>query len=108
MKLANGVKYDEGKNRYDLIPPDALDELAKVFTYGTIKYEDRNWEKGMGWGRLFGAAMRHLWAFWRGEDKDPESGLHHLAHATWNCLCLLSMFMRKAGADDRSQYQSKD
>uniref|UniRef100_UPI001E4FF338 dATP/dGTP diphosphohydrolase domain-containing protein n=1 Tax=Acetomicrobium sp. S15 = DSM 107314 TaxID=2529858 RepID=UPI001E4FF338 len=37
--------------RYDLIPSDALRELAKVYTVGAEKYGERNWEKGMSWGR---------------------------------------------------------
>lgn len=96
-----GIKHDAGKHRYDLLPPDALEYMVDVFTYGARKYEDRNWEKGMKWGRVFGATMRHLWAFWRGQDIDPESGLHHIAHAAANCLFLLAYAMRKVGEDDR-------
>lgn len=33
-----GFKYDGGKQRYDLIPPSALDEVARVYTYGATKY----------------------------------------------------------------------
>ena len=76
-----GTKYDEAKTRYDLIPPEALEQVARVLTFGAAKYDDRNWEHGISWGRVFAACMRHLWAWWRGEDRDPETGLSHLAHA---------------------------
>jgi hypothetical protein len=96
------LRYDSGKPRYDLIPGDALDDLAKLYDYGAQKYAERNWEKGMSWSRCFGSLMRHAWAFWRGEDIDPESGIHHMTHAAWNCIALVSYSKRKVGLDDRS------
>lgn len=99
-----GVKYDTGKERFDLLPPDALLELVRVYTYGAEKYKPRNMERGMYWGRVFAALMRHLWKWWGGEEKDRESGLHHLAHAGWGCLTLLSYSLRKLHKfDDRSE-----
>ena len=97
-----GVKYDYGKLRYDLIAAHSLNELAKVYTMGAEKYEDNNWRKGLKWGRIFGATMRHLWAFWRGEDIDPESELPHLHHALCN-LAFLS-----AENDNPKKYKKFD
>lgn len=95
------VKFDQDKARYNLIPAEALDGLATVLTYGAAKYAPRNWEKGMPWGRVFGALMRHMWAWWRGEDNDPETGFSHLWHAHC-CIVFLSTYVaRKAGTDDR-------
>ncbi len=88
-KAAPGYKEDKGKLRYDLLPPYALDELAKVYTYGANKYTDNNWRKGMKWGRIYAALMRHLWKFWAGEDRDKESGILHLSHALWGVVTLL-------------------
>ena len=91
--------------RFDLMPADALERLAEVYGRNTKscggKYEDRNWEKGYPWGWSFGACQRHLWAFWHGEDIDPESGQHHLAHAAWHCLTMLAFVERGLGTDDR-------
>lgn len=101
FKTKEGVKFDQGKNRYDLISGYALDELVKIYTYGTKKYDDNNWRKGMKWGRVFGAMMRHAWAFWRGESLDPESGLPHLAHAAWNCFSLMEYERIHPELDDR-------
>ena len=98
-----GIKYDGGKLRYDLIPVDALEELVKVYTVGAQKYGDRNWEKGMEWGRIFGAIQRHLWAFWKGEDHDPETGILHLSHACWGCMALIHYYNHQIGEDDRKK-----
>lgn len=97
------IKDDTEKLRYDLIPSYALEELAKVYTYGAKKYAPRNWEKGLKFSRLFSALMRHSWAYWKGEDTDPETGLHHMAHAAFSCLALVHFF-RQADSiplDDR-------
>ncbi len=83
------IKFDGEKTRYDLFSPKTLELVGDVFTFGAKKYADRNWEKGMAWSRMFNAAMRHLWAFWRGDRLDPESQLPHLAHAAWCVLALL-------------------
>lgn len=99
--MSEAVKYDAGKPSYDLIPAQALEELAKVYTLGAQKYARRNWEKGMNWCRIFGAIMRHSWAWMRGETFDQESGLHHMAHAAFGCLALVEYHYTKAGKDDR-------
>ena len=94
-------KDDTNKARFDLIPPRPLYQLADIYTYGAQKYADRNWEKGMKWGRIFGAVMRHLWSFWMGENNDKESGQPHLAHAAWGCLTLLEYTNTHPEMDDR-------
>jgi hypothetical protein len=96
-----GRKDDNGKARHDLIPPEFPDALAQVLAFGASKYGQRNWEKGMAWGRPFAALMRHMWAWWRGEKADPETGMSHLWHAC-ACLAFLVAFeARKSGVDDR-------
>ena len=101
MKDEAGKKFDYGKLRYDLVPGDALEELTKVYTYGAQKYAEQNWRKGMQWGRVFGALMRHAWAFWRGEDYDPESGLHHMAQVAWQAFTLINYCKTYPDKDDR-------
>ena len=99
--MTSGKKYDQNKNRLDLLPIDALEEVGWILTMGAEKYGDRNWEKGMNWSRLFGACMRHMWAWFTGEDKDRESGRSHLAHACCCVLFLLAYTLREKGTDDR-------
>ena len=84
-----GFKLDSGKPRYDLIPPVALAQVVDVLTYGAKKYAPENWRRVLDADqRYFAAAQRHLWAHKRGELRDPETGLSHLAHAT---CCLMFM-----------------
>lgn len=108
QKSEPGLRYDAGKLRYDLIPPEALDELARVYTVGAAKYADRNWERGMSWGRCFGALMRHAWAFWRGEAEDPETKCHHMAHVAWNAFALFVYNHNRVGQDDRFLPQTEE
>lgn len=96
-----GLRYNKGKPRYDLLPPDGIHELVKVFTYGAEKYAPRNWEKGMPWMEVLACLKRHIAAWEMGEKDDKESNLPHLAMATWNALALLTYEIRKAGTDDR-------
>ncbi|MCA2590181.1 MAG: hypothetical protein IM509_05375 [Microcystis sp. M31BS1] len=97
-----GYKHDAEKLRYDLIPPEAMEELAKVLTHGATKYEDHNWARGMKWGRVFSALMRHMWSWWKGENVDPETGYSHLSHALCNLVFLVTYEQRKMGQfDDR-------
>lgn len=96
-----GVKYDDGKPRWALMPAYSLEEVAKVYTFGATKYADNNWRKGMLWSRTFSAIMRHAWAFWRGETLDPETGLHHMAHCAFGCLTLIEYTRKKTPTDDR-------
>lgn len=99
---ATGVKKDEGKPRWELLPFDAIEGVVEILTFGAKKYDARNWEKGIVYGRVFGATMRHLTAWWRGEDKDKESGRSHLEHAMCE-LMFLSAFEKRGMAhlDDR-------
>lgn len=99
-----GTKHDAGKPRPELLPSAALLEVAKVLEFGSRKYEDDNWRKGFKWKRLYGAALRHLLAHKEGEDKDPESGITHLAHATCCLLFLLEHELKGLGEDDRYKY----
>jgi len=77
---ARGLRFNDEKIRYDLIPPLAHRECAKVWTKGLDKYPENNWEKGMPWSEVIASALRHLEAIRLGEDIDIESGLLHAAH----------------------------
>lgn len=95
------IKYDAGKERYGLIPPWALEELARVFTKGATKYQPWNWAQGMDWSRIYDAAQRHLAEWAKGESVDKETGLRHLAQAAWGCFVLLEYERLQIGKDDR-------
>ena len=95
-----GVKFDGDKPRMDLLDAGAIEQLAQVLTFGAQKYAAWNWKKGISKSRLLAAAFRHLFAYLRGEDKDRESGLSHVAHAMCCCMFLLGLEHR-ADLDDR-------
>ena len=97
--LATGVKKDEGKPRWELLPFDALEEVARVMTFGAKKYEARNWERGISYGRVIGAAYRHLKTFMMAKITgqsviDPETNCHHLAEAPCEILFALAYELR--------------
>lgn len=101
------LKFDTDKPRMELLDVYAMEQIALVMTFGAKKYADENWRQGFKWKRLIGAALRHLMAFARGEDKDPESGLSHLAHA--GCCIMFLLYHEKAhqALDDRFKYEVK-
>jgi hypothetical protein len=105
MKLSKntwteGVKFDTDKVRMELIPPELLVAVGTILTFGAEKYDDRNWEKGMNWSRIYGALLRHLIAFASGEKVDPESGHPHLWHAGCCIAFLITYEAREIGLDD--------
>ena len=69
----------EGKGRYDLLPWDAIHELAIHCEQGAKKYGERNIEKGLPVHSLIDSAIRHLSCYLRGEKDEP-----HLRAALWN------------------------
>lgn len=92
MPSALGAKYDDGKPRWDLLPPRALFEIVLVLTFGANKYAPGGWRHVKGWRwRYFRALLGHVFAWWRGEPNDLESGLPHLAHAACCVMFLLEL-----------------
>ena len=87
--------------RLDLLPTAPLEEVARVLAHGAEKYDPYNWCNGTRWGRCYRALLSHAWAWWRGEDTDPDSGLSHLAHCICNLLFLMEYQRNGWGEDDR-------
>lgn len=73
-----------GKGRYDLIPPEALIALAKVFEEGARKYSDRNWERGIPIATCIDSGMRHLVKLMDGDDSEDHAAL---------CMSNMAMFI---------------
>ena len=97
-----GMKYDENKPRWDLLPVDALLEIVKVLTFGARKYADWNWVHVSPPSRYYRAAISHINSFWLGEDNDKETGISHLSHAACCILFLISMRIRGIKIDRQS------
>lgn len=81
-----GIKHDQNKPDMALLSSIALIKVAEVMTFGKNKYSANNWRGGFLWSRPLSAALRHIFAYLGGQDKDPETGISHLAHA---CCCLM-------------------
>lgn len=97
------VKFDGEKIRMELLPPNSLEKIAKVFTYGAKKYESWNYLKGEGLDldRVYGACLRHLNAWYKGELTDLETGESHLAHAGC-CIMMLMELQEKKNKKNES------
>jgi hypothetical protein len=102
------TKFDTGKLDWSLLPLDSIEEILKVLEFGKQKYSAHNWSQGEGfkYSRVFNAICRHLFAWARGEDLDPETGLSHIAHCGCNVLFLLHFIKHKdkyPNNDDRQK-----
>ena len=91
-----GVKFDQDKPQWTLVPFKALDEVVKVLTIGARKYAPDNWKKvPNARQRYIDAAFRHMSAYASGEKLDAETGKNHLAHAMCCLLFLLAFDLDK-------------
>jgi hypothetical protein len=97
----SGARYNSNKPDMSLIPLWTLEDEARVWDYGTKKYNAWNWAKGMPWSVPYACAMRHLAAWQRGEEIDPESGQPHLAHVMCNIRMLTLYSKTYPEGDDR-------
>jgi len=85
-----GIKHDEGKDRWDLLPWKYIKRLVKTYTYGAKKYEDNNWQ-GLDKDRLKAGLLRHWTQYEEGKqiDDDPTSDNYNLAQVMWYCIALM-------------------
>lgn len=98
-----GRKDDDGKVRMDLLSPLFLLNVSDVLTFGARKYGAHNWAHGIVYSRVFAAMQRHLWAWWNGEDKDPETNLNHLSHAG----CCLMFLLHYVASGEYGQFDDR-
>lgn len=110
-----GLRFNKGKLRYDLVEPRAHRDMVKVLTYGATKYFDRNWENGFSWTSIIASAKRHLAAIEAGEDYDYDpncegckagncknhSGELHVANLACNAHFLNAFYYTFPQGDDR-------
>jgi len=90
IKFVDGRKNDSGKPDWTLMPWSALTEVQRVMDYGAKKYDKNNWMYvKRPRPRYLAAMFRHVVAYAKGEQLDPESGLHHLAHAVCCALFII-------------------
>ncbi len=95
---APGAKLDDGKTRVWLCVAGfsrALGEVAKVTTFGAVKYTPNGWTKVPdGADRYMEAFGRHALALGSGERVDDQSKCLHKAQMIWNLLASLELELR--------------
>lgn len=88
------VKADDGKPALELLNGPSMMELGAVLGHGARKYNPDNWKKGGvdAIPRFIGAALRHIFAYKEGQQRDPESGGgHHIAHAMASLMFIIGL-----------------
>ena len=98
-----GLRYNKDKVPLHLVPPSAIIAMGEALAYGTKKYSERNWEKGMNMSIPYACLLRHLMAWQSGKDCDPESGLSHLKHVLINAAMLVE-YESRPELDDRPKH----
>lgn len=109
MKKQEGLRFNNGKTRIGLIPPFAIEQIARILTYGAHKYTipsegivgDNNWRNGMDWSRTLDSLERHLNKFKSCIDNDEETGMLHIAHVAVNAMFLTEFYKIAPEKDDR-------
>ena len=82
-------KTDQGKPRLDLVPPELIEAVGHIMTYGIHKYKQDSW-RTVEPQRYRSALMRHLMEYLKNnKGKDSESGYYHLWHVACNVAFLL-------------------
>jgi len=85
-----------------VIPSPALHLLGLAMLEGSLKYGRHNFrEAGIRYSVYYDALMRHMNAWWEGEDIDPDSGLPHVVKAMACCAILTDAIIAQNGNDDR-------
>lgn len=96
-----GKKNDAGKPLLELLDPQFIEGVGRILTFGAKKYSAHNWRKGLKTCRTIGAALRHIFAWLRGEDNDPETGENHLLHAGCEIMFTYWTVINRKSLDDR-------
>lgn len=103
-----GKKNDrlDNKTRWELMPLDCLEDIARVYTEGAKKYGDNNWQNlENGYERYKGALLRHLYAA-ETKEFDEETKVRHEAAVAWNAISML--YYAKRGRKIRSNTSKSD
>ena len=101
MPLEKASKFDQSKIDLSLIPYVAQIEEAKALMVGAKKYNRYNYTKGHEASQLTAAALRHLLAWFSGEEHDPIDGQHHLGSVKACCSMLLHQMELGTMIDNR-------
>lgn len=101
-QFTSGAQRDiaAGKGRYDLLPVNAIHRLALLYERGAVKYDARNWEKGIPVQRMFDSMVRHAFQALSGDQSED-----HLAGVVFNALGIME-YEERAKVWDTDRYES--
>lgn len=94
VESSTGGRKQKKPDRWDLLPWDAIEELAVLYGKGAEKYDERNWERGLDFNWSYRAMINHAQQWWMGEDDDPEMGVSHLACVMFHAAGMLALYKR--------------
>ena len=86
------------------VPPRVLTEIGLALGEGGTKYGPYNYRQdGCLASVYYSATLRHLFAWFEGQDLDPDSGLSHVTKAIASLTVLRDSMMAENWVDDRPQ-----
>ena len=92
--------YGVCKAPLSVVPSAPLLQIGLAMMEGGRKYGRHNYRKSNPIASIYyDALMRHMMAWWEGEDVDPSSGAPHLAHAG-ACIVILLDAINQGVIDD--------
>jgi hypothetical protein len=103
MKASNPKQaFGDKKAPLSTVSAPVMYELGLAMLEGALKYGKHNYRAvGVRYSTYFDAALRHMMAWWEGEDIDPDSGLHHLVKCMACCAVMRDSIILGNANDDR-------
>lgn len=84
------------------VPANVLVEIGVAMLEGASKYGRHNYRAvGVRGSVYYDGVMRHLMAWWEGEDIDADSGMSHVTKAITSLVVLRDAMMQGKFTDDR-------
>lgn len=81
--------FGSAKAPLSCVPMPVMYEVGLAMLEGALKYGRHNYRvSGVRISTYYDAVLRHITAWWEGQDIDPESGLPHIVKAI-ACLAVI-------------------
>lgn len=90
------------KTPFSTVSAPVIAEIGVAMAEGARKYGRHNYrDVGVLASVYYDATLRHLTAWWEGQDIDPDSGLSHITKALASLTVLRDTMIRGNWRDDR-------